>query len=111
MEDISVVNHIKELCGQRGWTLYRLAKKSDIAYSALNAMVKNNHVPTINSLIKICKGFDITVVQFFQGMQPTTDEQSEILNLWNSLDDISKIKAKNYLYGLARQIPPLPDSE
>lgn len=111
MEDIYVVNHVKELCTQRGWTLYRLAKNADMAYSALNAMIKNNHIPTMNSLIKICKGFDITVVQFFQGMEPPTDEQSEVLRLWNCLDDFSKSQAKAYLYGLARIIPPLPDSQ
>lgn len=111
MEDIFVVNHIKELCKQRGWTLYRLAKNSGIAYSALNTMIKKNHIPTMNSLIKICKGFDITVPQFFQDMQPPTDEQSEILRLWNYLDENSKDMAKAYLYGLARQIPPLPDLE
>lgn len=110
MEDIFVVNHVKELCEQRGWTLYRLAKNSNIAYSALNTMIKKNHIPTMNSLIKICQGFNITVPQFFQGMQPSTDEQSEILNLWNCLDEISKDKAKAYLYGLTRQIPPLSTS-
>lgn len=110
MEDIFVVNHVKELCEQRGWTLYRLAKNSGIAYSALNTMIKKNHIPTINSLIKICKGFDITVSQFFQDMQPPTDEQSEIMHLWNCLDENSKNMAKTYLYGLARQVPPLSNS-
>lgn len=109
MEDIFVVDHVKELCEQRGWTLYRLAKNSGIAYSALNTMIKKNHIPTMNSLIKICKGFDITVAQFFQGMQPITDEQSEILNIWNTLDDSRKALAKCYMYGLARQLPPFSD--
>lgn len=110
MEDICVVDHIKELCVQRGWTLYYLAKNADMSYSALNTMIKKNHIPTINSLIKICNGFDITVTQFFQGMEPVTDEQAEILHLWNCLDDIAKIKAKSYMYGLSRQLPPLSDT-
>lgn len=110
MEDIYVVNHIKELCQQRGWTYYRLAKEADIPHSSLNTMLRRQHIPSMNNLIKICNGFGLTLSQFFSEMDTPTDEQSEILQLWNMLDDYSKELARIYLYGLAHKEAPLPDS-
>ena len=108
MEDIYVINHIKELCQQKGWSKYKLAKKSGIPHSSLNTMLNKQHIPSMNNLIKICNGFGITLSQFFSDTESLTDEQSEILYLWNSLDDHSKQLAKVYLYGLSKKQIPLP---
>ena len=107
MEDIFVIEHIKNLCNQRGWTYYKLAQKSNIPYSSLNTMLKKQHIPSMNNLIKICKGFDITLSQFFSGIEPSNDEQSMFLNLWNSLDEHSKELVLTYMYGLAHKEIPL----
>lgn len=104
MEDTYVIDHIKELCKQRGWTCYRLSKESGIPHSSLNTMLNKQHIPSMNNLIKICKGFNITLAQFFAGIDnEITDEHSEILTLWNSLDNESKKIAKIYMYGLAHK--------
>ena len=106
MEDIFVIKHVKELCKQRGWTYYRLAKESGIPHSSLNTMINKQHIPSMSNLIKICQGFDITLAQFFAGMEPITDEQTYLLNLWNMLDQPSKDLVMAYLHGLAhKQIP------
>lgn len=106
MEDIFVIEHIKELCKQRGWTYYKLAKKSNIPYSSLNTMMNKQHIPSMNNLIKICKGFNITLSQFFADIDETTNEQQELLKLWNSLNQSSKKLAIVYMYGLAhREVP------
>lgn len=107
MEDTYVIDHIKELCEQRGWTYYRLSKESDIPYSSLNTMLNKRHIPSMHNLIKICKGFEITLSQFFADSSKQNDEQNEILQLWDALDDHSKQLAKTYLYGLAHK-PLLP---
>lgn len=106
MEDVFVIEHIKELCDQRGWTCYKLAQKSNIPYSSLNTMLKKQHIPSMNNLIKICKGLDISLSQFFSGVEPITDEQSHLLYMWNLLDEKSKELALVYMYGLAHiEIP------
>ena len=103
MEDFLVINHIKEICKQRGWTYYRLAKESGIPHSSLNTMLNKQHIPSMNNLIKICKGLNMTLTQFFAGMEPVSDEQSYLLNIWNGLDTPSKELASAYLCGLAHR--------
>ena len=103
MEDFLIIDHIKEICKQRGWTYYRLAKESGIPHSSLNTMLNKQHIPSMNNLIKICRGFDMTLTQFFAGMEPVSDEQSYLLNIWNGLDTTSKELAIAYLCGLARR--------
>ena len=111
MDDIFVVEHIKELCKQRGLSYYKLAQKSNIPYSSLNTMLKKQHVPSMNNLIKICNGFNITLAQFFSGIEPVNNEQSVLLNLWNLLDESSKELVLTYMYGLAhKEIPMLKSS-
>lgn len=104
MEDILVIKHIKELCNQRGWTIYKLAQKANIPYSSLNTMLKQNHIPTINSLIKICFAFEITLAEFFAGIEGysiSTPENCELMGLWNILDSRSRELVLTYMYGLA----------
>ena len=36
MRDKDVIQHIQDLCKERSWTYYRLAKEADIPYSTLN---------------------------------------------------------------------------
>ena len=103
MEDFLIINHIKEICQQRGWTYYRLAKESGIPHSSLNTMLNKQHIPSMNNLIKICRGFDMTLTQFFAGMEPVSDEQSYLLHIWNGLDTTSKELAIAYLSGLAHR--------
>ena len=60
--DYNEVNkRILELCEQRNWSKYKLAQESKIGNSAISAMFKNNHVPTIHNLTKICDAFQITL--------------------------------------------------
>lgn len=110
MEDVFVIEHIKELCNQRGWTYYKLAQESNIPYSSLNTMLKKQHIPSMNNLIKICRGFNITLTQFFSGIEKPTDEQSTLLNVWNLLDENSKNLALNYIYGLAHKGIPITNN-
>ena len=50
MRDKDVIQHIQDLCKERSWTYYRLAKEADIPYSTLNNMVNRTNIPTIPTL-------------------------------------------------------------
>ena len=104
MDGFDVMGRIKELCASRSWTYYRLAKEADIPYSSLSTMLHKAYVPSIPSLIKICRGFDITLAQFFSEEDDTaklTKKQKLCLECWDQLDEQSQALALAYMEGLA----------
>lgn len=62
---MSTLARIKQLMDQREWTLYRLAKESGVLHSTLTNMFNRNNDPSISTLESLCKGFGITMLQFF----------------------------------------------
>lgn len=103
MEDIHVIEHIKEICKYRGWTYYKLAKESGIPHSSLSTMLNKQHIPSMANLIKICQGFDITLSQFFASMETPTNRQEELINIWTLLDEQAKELLMTYAYGLSHK--------
>lgn len=107
MEDIYVTERIKEICKQRGWSYYKLAQESGISHSSLNYMLKHQHVPTMNNLIKICKGLNIELWQFFYDISPEDNtKQKEFTKLWNALSKTQREFVLVYMYGLLNKLPP-----
>lgn len=78
---------IKELLAQRGWTAYRLSKNSGLAESTITNILKRNTVPSIPTLEAICKGFGITISQFFADgkMIEITPDISELIQYYTVL--------------------------
>ena len=100
--DYNEVNkRILELCNQRNWSQYKLAQESKICNSAINAMFKHNHVPTIHNLQKICTAFHITLSQFFDSH--LFDEKNDThlyIELWDKLTTTDREKVLIYMHGL-----------
>ena len=63
--DCNVNARIKELCEELGFSYYELAKRSEIPYSTLNTMMLKENQPSLPTLKKLCNGFGITLLQFF----------------------------------------------
>jgi len=101
-----VLKHIRQLCDKRGWTIYRLAKESDIGQTTLSNLFKRNNIPTIPILERICAGFGISLSQFFisdndnTDTAPLTNDQKEILRRYVELPPMDKELLKAYLTGL-----------
>lgn len=110
MEDIFVIEHIKELLKERNWSNYKLAQKSGLSKEAINKMLRENHVPSLNSLIKICNGFNISLSQFFSEIETPNNEQVQLLSLWNKLTEEDKYNVKVYISGLLKQPAPLKNN-
>ena len=107
MRDTDVIQHIQELCKERNWSYYRLAKESDIPYSTLNNMISRTNIPTIPTLQKLCDGFGITLADFFldQPEHPQlTDGQKELVELYNRLEHEKKNVLKAYNKGLLMEV-------
>lgn len=90
---MEILNRIKQLRDERGWSNYRLAKEADISEGSLNNLFRLNNQPTIPTLEAICMGLDISLSQFFaEGKEAIAlnDEQREMLNIWNTLNKEQK---------------------
>lgn len=104
-ENFDILERISALCVSKSWSRYRLAQESGIPISTLNNMFNRTNCPTLPTLERICRGFGITLSQFFDGEKHVdlSDEQEEILTLWDSLQPEDKKLARAYLKGLAKQ--------
>lgn len=56
---------LRQLLNERGWTEYRLAKNCGLSESTIANIYRRNTDPSLATLEAICKGFGITMAQFF----------------------------------------------
>lgn len=109
MIEQEVLNRIQQLLDFKHWTLYKLAKQSGIPYSSLNNIFNRQTCPTIVTLEKICKGFNISLSEFFSFAEnplrneSITPEQQDILNLYEELSMQDKKLLQAYLQGLSKK--------
>lgn len=73
---------LQQLLRERGWTEYRLSKECGLAQSTIGNIFRRNTVPSIETLEKICKGFGITLSQFFadKDLVEMTPELQEVFD-------------------------------
>ena len=85
--DMDPNEKLRELLDQNGMTEYRLAKKSGLSDSTIKNIFRRNTVPSIPTLEAICKGFGITLSQFFaEGeMVEMTPDLHDIFQAWRFL--------------------------
>jgi len=60
-----VLGRVDELCVERGWSHYTLAKEAKMATSSVYNMFKRKTIPKVETLEKVCDGFQITLGEFF----------------------------------------------
>ena len=104
MDETYVNERIKQICAEKGWSNYRLAKECGIPNSTVHNILHNVTAPSVVSMIKICDGLGITMSQFFAGDGDKVDltrEQREVLQLYNRLSAREKEIAIAYMEGLA----------
>lgn len=84
---MDVNGRIRELLNKRNWTEYKLAKESGLSQSTISNIFKRNTVPSISTLELICKGFGISLSQFFSegNMVELSEEQRDFFINWTSL--------------------------
>mgnify|MGYP000382421633 CR=1 FL=1 len=82
------LNRIDELRIARNWSVYKLAKLSNIPQSTIATWSKRNLCPPIDKLEILCNVFGITLSEFFstENFTELTKEQSELLDKWDLLN-------------------------
>ena len=90
---------IRELMADRQWSEYRLALESGLSQSTISNIFSRNTTPSIPTLESICKGFGITLAQFFAegDWVELTPEQHKMFLAWSSLSSTQK-KAISQLF-------------
>lgn len=83
---------LQQLLRERGWTEYKLSKECGLAQSTIGNIFRRNTLPSIATLEMICKGFGITMSQFFaEGeMVELTPELREVFESWMVLTPAQK---------------------
>lgn len=80
---------IKELMKNKNISEYRLAKLSGLSQSTISNIFTRNTAPTIPTIEAICRGFGISMAQFFADETEEavylTEEQKELFIKWSAL--------------------------
>lgn len=67
---------------------YELSKRAGMTQSSISSLLNEGNVPKITTIEKVCKGFGITLAQFFssdENFPDLSEEQIEVLNTWGML--------------------------
>lgn len=85
---MDVLARMKQLLKERGWTEYRLSVESGLAQSTIGNIYRRNTTPSVATLEAVCKGFGITMAQFFAegDLVEVTPEVKAMLDVWFTLD-------------------------
>ena len=75
---------LRQLLKERGRTEYKLSKECGLAQSTIGNIFRRNTVPSISTIETICKGFGITLSQFFAetDMVELTPDTKELFDHW-----------------------------
>ncbi len=104
-----VLERMKELLKFNHWSLYKLAKMSGLSYSSLSNLFHRNTCPSIPTLERICKGFEIGIPEFFDFSQnplrndQLTEEEQNLINSFRELSKKDKELLLTYVRGLSKQ--------
>ena len=90
--NVDVLKRLRDLQNEYGWSDYRIAKEAGLSQGTVSNCYKRNTVPNIYTLEAICKGFGITLAQFFaEGeLVELTPEMKELFKNWTKLSEEKK---------------------
>lgn len=84
---MDVLARLQYLLEKRNWTMYRLAKESDLSDKTIANIYRRGTMPSIPTLEAICKAFGITMAEFFSETEALdlSPDLKEIFDQWPSL--------------------------
>lgn len=100
---MDILEHIKDLCKERGWSIYKLAEESMLTQSTLANMFSRKTMPSIATLTAICDAFEISLSQFFSETDSNLILSLEEKDLIIAYRQLSK-REKNIVKSLLNQL-------
>ena len=100
---MNVLEKVKKLQEERGWSTYKLAYESGLTQSTLSNMFARGTCPTVDTLEKICEAFGISLSEFFEEDDRKTHvskEELELLRKYRALNDKEKDAVKSMINAL-----------
>ena len=84
---MDATERMKFLMEQRGWSAYRLSKKCGLSENTIATILKRNSLPSISTLEAICKGFGITMSEFFAegDLIEVSPDTKQLIDYWAGL--------------------------
>lgn len=104
--DIKSINmRIAQLCQQKGWSYYRLAKEAGFQQSTLKSITKEKNMPSLYTIVRICAAFNITISEFFDAEPFNSNFVSKqlVISLWDKLQPEDQERVLIYMHGLLHQ--------
>lgn len=101
---MNVLEKIKKMQAERGWSTYKLAYESGLTQSTLSNMFTRGTCPTVDTLEKICEAFGISLSEFFEENQQKahlSKNEQEFLNKYRTLTDKEKDAVKSMIDALS----------
>ena len=90
---MDIQERILQLLKKREWSLYKLAKEAGIHETTVYDWFNDNHyTPSRKSLEYICAALDITLAEFYSGVEENTlsEEQTLLLELFYKVQSCKK---------------------
>jgi len=83
-----IIDRIEQLRTVRGWSIYELATHSELSDKAIYNWYNRKINPSYTTLSRICKGFGISLGQFFsQGNYVDVNKEvKELYDSWSALN-------------------------
>ena len=79
------LKRITELRTARGWSVYHLAKLTDIPQSTISTWYRRGLCPPIDKIERLCEAFGISLSQFFYEEDDGTTSDIDILHKYTLL--------------------------
>lgn len=87
---MDILEKIKDLTADRGWTIYKLSEASGISQSTLSNMFTRKTLPSITTLSQLCEAFNITLSEFFKENNNNSDDEIFMLLKYRQLSITNK---------------------
>ena len=103
---MNVLDKIRQLQQERGWSTYKLAYESGLTQSTLSNMFSRGTCPTVDTLEKICEAFGISLSEFFDESHSKTHvsmEEFELLRKYKALTNREKDAVKSMINALFKK--------
>ena len=97
---MTVREKLLALLQTRGWSFYRLAKESGVAWSTIRNMFERGTDPTLSTLEALCTGLDVSLVELLQDDSQTPDAPAELLEAWQKLSEKNQQLALEMMHAL-----------
>lgn len=97
---MDVLNKIIKLREERDWTEYRLSEESGIPQSTISSWFRKKIIPSVASLEKICKAYNMTLSQFFaeeDEVNDLTQAQKRMILYFTKLDERQQEALINFI--------------